>query len=187
MPAHHSQIRKLQRAARQQKTRLCRFFNTEEGCANGASCSFAHGAEEFRLPPLAKDVAFDCSSTDDSTSVCSEETSVASLCSSVQSTGTASSCGVSPFSARQCWADVDEDDDDWQSVWAPQPEPKMHKRSIPSSNLPPSDLVELNKRTVKTQHREQAAEAARAKRAMLTGAVLEGLLRQAQMPYVYED
>jgi len=167
----------------QHKTRFCRFFLTEEGCANGASCSFAHGADEFRFSPLSKDAASNCSS-DDSTSVCSEEMSVASVCSSVQSTGAGSSCGVSLLSARQCWADVDDDDDnEWQSIWAPSSQPQTE------SDLPPlqSEQAELNKRTLKSQHREQAAEAARAKRAMLTGSVLEGLLRQAQMPYVYED
>jgi len=183
MPAHHGQARKLNRASIQHKTRLCRFYTTEEGCANGASCAFAHGAEEFRASPLAKDVASNCSS-DDTTSVCSEEMSAESVCSSVQSTSTASSCGA--LSSRQCWADVDDDnDDEWRSIWAP-PQPKVHER-LTASNLPLSEQPELDKRTLKTKRSEQAAEAARAKRAMLTGAVLEGLLRQAQMPYVYED
>jgi len=150
---------------------------TEEGCANGESCSFAHGTEEFRFSPLAKDVASSCSS-DDTTSVCSEEMSALSVCSSDQSTVAASSCGA--LSSRQCWADIDDDEDDeWRSMWTP-PQPKTQER-LTASNLATSE------KTSKSQRAEKAAEAARAKRASLTGAVLEGLLRQAQMPYVYED
>jgi len=66
-------------------------------------------------------------------------------------------------------------------MWAGSSQPES------ASDLPLSEQAELHKRAQKHQHREQAAETARAKRAMLTGAVLEGLLRQAQMPYVYED
>lgn len=42
-------------------------------------------------------------------------------------------------------------------------------------------------KTSKTERREVAAAAARAKRAALTGAVLEGLLRQAQLPFTYQE
>lgn len=180
MPAHHSQARKLHRATMQRKTRFCRFFLTEEGCANGASCSFAHGAEELHSFSLAKDSASNCSNTDDSTSVCSED-----VCSSVCSADTASLNGGSS-SSRQCWADVDDDDDEQESKWTPPSQPKMCELSI-ASQLPPSNPAEVTKATLKAERREQAAAAARAKRAMLTGAVLEGLLRQAQSPYLYQD
>jgi len=162
----------------QRKTRFCRFFQTEEGCANGASCAFAHGAEEIQPSALAKD-----SNSDDSTSVCSEETSLGS----VSSTDVASLCEVSPPSARQCWADAEDDEDDeWQSMWAPPSQPEMHQLSIAAS-LPPRNLPAGAKAMSKTERRELAATTINAKRAALTNAVLEGLLRQAQAPYVYEE
>jgi len=183
MPAHHSQARKLNRAAMQRKTRFCRFFLTEEGCANGASCAFAHGAEELQPGALAPDSASNCCNSDDSTSVCSEETSLGS----VSSTDVASLCEVSPPSSRQCWADADDDEDDvWQSMWAPPSRPEMHQLSI-APRLPPSNLAAVAKTLSKTERRELAATTIKAKRDALTNAVLEGLLRQAQAPYVYEE
>lgn len=183
MPAHHSQARKLHRAAMQHKTRFCRAFLAEGACANGASCPFAHGAEELQSSSLAKDTASNCFNADDSTSVCSEDMSLSSVCSTAD---TASLCGVSHLSARQNWADVDDDDDDeWRSMWAPPSQPKMHELSIASHLL--SKPAEVSKAALKAMRREQAAAAAQAKRAMLTGAVLEGLLRLAQSPDVYQD
>lgn len=181
MPAHHSQARKLNRAAMQHKTRFCRFFQTEEGCANGASCAFAHGTDELQLSTVSKDSA-SCNS-DDSTSVCSEETSLGS----VSSTDVASLCEVLPPSSRRCWADADDDEDDeWQSMWAPPSQPEMHQLSI-AAHLPPSSIPAVAKTPSKTERRELAATTIKAKRAALTNAVLEGLLRQAQAPYVYEE
>jgi len=182
MPAHHGQARKLNRAAVQRKTRFCRFFQTEEGCANGASCAFAHGAEEIQISVLAKDSASNCSNSDDSTSVCSEETSLGS----VSSIDVASLCEVSPPSSRQCWADADDDEDaEWKSMWAPPAQPEMHQLSL-AAHLP-ARIPAVAKTASKTERRELAATTIKAKRAALTNAVLEGLLRQAQAPYVYEE
>lgn len=185
MPAHHSQARKINRAAIQRKTRFCRFFLSEEGCQNGASCAFAHGAEEIQTSPLAKDIASYIS--DDSTSVCSEETSLAS----VWSAETTSQCEASPQSSRQCWADAnDEEDNEWQLMWAPCPQPEMRELSI-AAVLPrmPSGArsATITKAPSKAARREVGAAAAKAKRDALAAAVLEGLLRQAQGPYLYED
>jgi hypothetical protein len=184
MPAHHSQARKLKWASIQHKTRFCRFFLSEEGCKNGTSCAFAHSAEEIQSSPLAKDIASNCSTSDDSTSVCSEETSLAS----VSSAETTSSYEASPQSSRQCWADVKDEDgiDEWQSMLAPCPQPVMREFSIAPvhTHAPPQVTT---KATSKAERRELGAAAAKAKRAALTEAVLEGLLRQAQGPYVYED
>jgi len=182
MPAHHSQARKLNRAAMQHKTRFCRFFQTEEGCANGASCAFAHGVEELQISDLAKDGASTCSTSDDSTSVCSEETSLGS----VTSTDVASLCEVLPPSSRQCWADADDDEDnEWQSMWAPPPQPELHQLSL-AAHLP-ANIEAVATKVSKAERRELAATTIKAKRAALTNAVLEGLLRQAQAPYVYEE
>jgi len=109
---------------------------------------------------------------------------------SVCSAETASSCEAP--SSRQCWADVrdDEDDNKWQSMWAPCPQPVMRELSIaPMHTHTPSGVhsAAITKTASKAERRELAAAASRAKRASLTGAVLEGLLRQAQGPYLYED
>lgn len=190
MPAHHSQGRKLLRTAARRKTRLCRFFLSESGCTNGSSCAFAHGAEELQALLWGKDAASTCSISDDSTSMCSEETSLESLGSSD------TTCEVMGPSLRQCWADVEDggeqEDDEWQSMWAPQPQPEMRELPMASARhpcLPPGmHSVAIGQTTAsKTERRECAAAMASAKRATLTGAVLEGLLQQAQGPHLYQD
>jgi len=167
----------------QRKTRFCRFFATDEGCQNGSSCAFAHNAEELQASILSTDIA-SSSCSDDSTSVCSEETSLASI-------WTSETCDVLPQLTGQSWADVtDNEDDEWPSMWAPDSKPVMRELSIAPVHAP----MPLGVRSVastnaasKAEHREQCAAAAKAKRAALTEAVLEGLLRQAQSPYVYQD
>jgi len=62
----------------------------------------------------------------------------------------------------------------------------MHQLSI-APRLPPSNLAAVAKTLSKTERRELAATTIKAKRDALTNAVLEGLLRQAQAPYVYEE
>lgn len=100
---------------------------------------------------------------------------------------TASLCGVSAPSSRQCWADFeDEDNDEWQSMWAPPSQPEMRELSIVS--LPPSKpSAEATITASKAERREFATASAKAKRTVLIDAVLEGLLRQAQAPYLYHE
>lgn len=75
-------------------------------------------------------------------------------------------------------------------MWVPPSQPEMREFFIASHLSPSNSSLEATKTTSKAERRERrelAAATARAKRAMLTGAVLEGLLRQAQSPYMYED
>lgn len=183
MLVHQSYAQKFNRAAIQRKTKFCRFFLTEEGCKNGVSCAFVHNTEEFYSSPLTKNIAGNFSFSDDSTSVCSEETSLAS----VWSAETASQLETLPQPLRQCWADLrDEEDGNWQSMWAPGPQPEMAEPTKPGT-ISGGHSAAMTKAAVKAERREAAAAAAKAKREALTGAVLEGLLRQAQGPYVYQD
>lgn len=136
----------------------------------GASCAFAHSAEELKSSPSTKDLVSNCS--DDSTSVCSEETSLGGV-----------------WSSRPCWADADDDDDDeWQSMWVSSSQSEMHELSMVPQQLDavPSSAP-MTKAPSKAERRELAAAVTKAKRAALTSAVLEGLLRQAQAPHVYQD
>lgn len=187
MPSHHSQAGKHNRAVVLRKTRYCRYFFTEEGCKNSASCAFAHSAEEIQTSPLFRDIPSAYSFSEDSTSVCSEETSLSSVW----------SAETLPQYVRQCWADAkDEEDDKCKSLWAPGGQPdvrtlsKVRTLSI-ATLIPPTPAgaqsAAITKAAATAGRREAAAAAAKAKRAALAGAVLEGLLRQAQGPDVYQD
>jgi len=196
MPAHHSHTRKLIKAAARQKTRFCRFFLTEEGCANGGSCKFAHSQEELVVadaaPKFKSEFGYGtCGFSDDSTSICSDETfsmsvETSSICDSMDA----------PL-ARPRWADVtDEDDDELHYTWAPcQPLPIMREFSMApmQSQQPPNVCApkmaatsRLTKRE-KRATRENIVSEVNARRAALADAVLGQLLRQAQGPEVYED
>jgi len=70
-------------------------------------------------------------------------------------------------------------------MWAPPAQPEMHQLSL-AAHLP-ARIPAVAKTASKTERRELAATTIKAKRAALTNAVLEGLLRQAQAPYVYEE
>jgi len=95
------------------------------------------------------------------------------------------------MTSKQRWADItDDDNDDWPSMWAPCQQPAMIEISIASvqPRMPTAvPSAGMTKASSKAEQREVRAAAAKAKRAALTDAVLEGLLRQAQGPYVYKD
>lgn len=184
MPASLNQTRKLDCTA------LCQFAFTEAGCANSAVYGLAPSPEGVRASPEreAKYPSGDCSCSDDSTSVCSEETCSATI----GSTETASLCDVMAPTSRLCWADArdDEEDDEWQPIWAPCPQPvKCELPVTPAQHhaAPGTPSRTITKAALKAERRKLAAAAAEAKRAALTCAVLEGLLRQARGPDVYED
>lgn len=177
MPAHRSQARKFSQADMRRKTRFCRFFQTEEGCANGASCAFAHGATELQCFASATGSG---SNGDDSTAkVCAAET--------LGRASAAPAASSSPPSSRECWADADGDEDDeWKSMWAPPSQPEMRHFQMAAHSLSSSSPA-VAKTASKKERRELEAKAIQAKRAALTNSVLEGLLRQAQAPYVYKE
>lgn len=193
MPAHHSNARKLNKAAARRKTRFCRYFLTEEGCTNGDSCPFAHNKDELvEVAGVMTETTGNfglnsCSFSDDSTSICSDESCPLSLDSS-------SVCdSMDATFVRPRWADVrDEEDSELQSTWAPyQQQPVMREFSMapiqsytPPSACPPE--LHLAKRE-RREKRENVMSAANARRAALADAVLGQLLRQAQGPDVYQD